>query len=439
MTATSSVRLAKEEKALRCRTLAQFITDVTPEYDVPTHLGPLLGFFADVAAGMVRRAVVAVPPGHFKTETILHGCAWLLQKDPTYKIAFASYAADFAATKSALAKQIVQRAGGVALSGRDREDYWQTPQGGLFKAGGVRGQWTGDRFRLFVIDDPIKNREEAESPTVREKLHAALRSDIFTRQEYMGTSFLVVHTPWHPDDPGQRLVKRKTSPWPYIRLPAIDAAGKALDPVHWPLERLGEMREELTDYEWRGLYLCDPQARGGSVFGEATYCTRKDIPTDGVKTFVGYDMAYTEDTHADHSVMVVLLRDAKGTFYVTDVFRAQTEAPRFASAVRERLRAWGNPVGLWQLSGTEKGVASFIRDLGIRLATKPASRDKFVRAQPAAAKWQAGKILVPRDAPWAQSFVDEVTQFTGLGDKHDDQVDALAAAIESTKQGVWMA
>ena len=60
-----------------------------------------------------------------------------------------------------------------------------------------------------------------------------------------------------------------------------------------------------------------------------------------------------------------------------------------------------------------------------------AKGDKFVRAQPVAAAWNAGKVLVPRNAPWVDAFLSELASFTGLGDAHDDQVDALASAYDS--------
>lgn len=59
------------------------------------------------------------------------------------------------------------------------------------------------------------------------------------------------------------------------------------------------------------------------------------------------------------------------------------------------------------------------------------SSDKYTRAQPVASAWNDGRVMVPSDAPWANSFVSEVLAFTGLGDPHDDQVDALAHAFNS--------
>jgi len=67
----------------------------------------------------------------------------------------------------------------------------------------------------------------------------------------------------------------------------------------------------------------------------------------------------------------------------------------------------------------------------IPLTVMPATADKYVRAQPTAAMWNAGKIHLPRNAPWVPSFLRVVLGFTGVGDTEDDEVDAMAAAFDA--------
>jgi phage terminase large subunit-like protein len=89
-------------------------------------------------------------------------------------------------------------------------------------------------------------------------------------------------------------------------------------------------------------------------------------------------------------------------------------------------------------SGVATGTVDVVNAMNdrLRLEAIPATVDKFQRAQPVAAAWNAGKVLVPRDAPWLDDFIREVASFTGLGDRHDDQVDALAAAFDSKTTAV---
>jgi predicted phage terminase large subunit-like protein len=70
-------------------------------------------------------------------------------------------------------------------------------------------------------------------------------------------------------------------------------------------------------------------------------------------------------------------------------------------------------------------------DPKLRIVPMNPAGDKFCRAQPAAAGWNDGRVRVPMNAPWLGDFISEVTRFTGVGDKHDDQVDALSYLVSS--------
>ena len=142
------------------------------------------------------------------------------------------------------------------------------------------------------------------------------------------------------------------------------------------------------------------------------------------------DLAYTRKTHADHSVCVRMLAHG-GVFYVHEVQRAQVEATAFAQTMRTMHDAQPGTM-VWHGSGTEKGSAQFIQKLIPSFRLKNATADKFIRAQPVAAAWNAGKVLLPNPekfkAPWLAPFLSIVQNFTGVDDPHDDDVDALASA-----------
>jgi hypothetical protein len=152
------------------------------------------------------RACVSVPPRHAKTETVLHGIAWLLRRHPDWPVAYVSYAADIARSKSRQARDYAARAGVTLRDDSAALHEWRTPAGGGLLATGVGGPLTGHGVRLLIVDDPFKNRSEADSPTVRETVHGWFTSTAMTRVE-PGGSVLVVHTRWHPDDLIGRLLR----------------------------------------------------------------------------------------------------------------------------------------------------------------------------------------------------------------------------------------
>jgi predicted phage terminase large subunit-like protein len=127
--------------------------------------------------------------------------------------------------------------------------------------------------------------------------------------------------------------------------------------------------------------------------------------------------------------VAVVLAEAGGQLYVLDVKREQVAAPQFAATLRGLQAVYQGAPMFAFIGGTEKGTVDFLGTLGLHIYAQPAKTDKFVRAQPVAASWNAGKVALPRTAPWVNAFVSEVLGFTGIADPHDDQVDALAGAF----------
>lgn len=410
--------------------LLEFIPRVSPRFDRPEHLRPLAEALERTLREPVR-LVVSTPPRHGKTETLLHAIAWLLLRQPELTIAYVSYAVEFARSKSRRARLIALSAGVPLADDAARLEEWRTIAGGGVLATGVGGPLTGHGVNLLLVDDPVKNRLEAESPTWRERTWEWFNDVAFTRLE-PGASAIVVMTRWHEDDLAGRLLKQSAQRWVELRLPALAEEGdphrqpgEPLWPDRWPAEKLLEIRAQIGEYSWASLYQGRPRPRGGVLFRDVV--TYQEPPRDGYRLAIGIDLAYTARTHADYSVAVVLASTAEAA-YVLDVIRGQWEAPEFARRLRGlRERYPSAPLAAFA-SGTEKGALQFFRDLGVPVRELPVQADKFVRAQAVAAAWNEGRVRVPERAPWLAAFLDELLSFTGVHDVHDDQVDALASA-----------
>jgi predicted phage terminase large subunit-like protein len=429
----------------------EFIPRVTPRYESPHHLAPFVDALERAPGGNLRVAFAA-PPQHVKTSTIQHFLAKLTRDRPELRNAYSTYSADRAQRVGRGAASIAD-ATGLELATCNL-DLWRTKQGGQTLWTSVGGGMTGEPIDgVAVIDDPIKDRKEAESPTIRENHKDWFHSVLETRV-HPGASIIVMMTRWHPDDLVGYLVK--DCGFTYINLKAIAderrpagdnrQPGEALWPSKRPLEFLQERRRS-NEWNFAAMYQGEPRPRGGSLFRDPTYWS--ELPESGFKISFGVDLSYTEKTHADFSVCVEVwaVPPTRGigeqgptgwAFYIVDVARKQVEAPAFALTLRAKSsqspgKFW------WYASGTEKGSAQFIKSKGIPLTVMdPKGRDKYTRAQQTSELWNAGRILVPSDSeahPWADVFVDEVTSFTGVKDVHDDQVDALVAAIDAALSG----
>jgi predicted phage terminase large subunit-like protein len=408
--------------------LSEFVHALTPAYTSPVHLAPITRRLERALVEPLR-LVFSVPPRHAKTETVLHFVVWLLLQRPDLRVAYVSYAQTIAEKKSRKARELAKRAGVPIADDASSKRDWRTgvDDGGVW-ATSIEGQITGEGFDVIIVDDPVKDRAVAESPAWREKAWDWWNDTLFTRAE-PEASVIDMQTRWHEDDLAGRLIRQG---WENIVLPALDGEGRALWPERWPAARLQEVREKIGEYGWASLYQGQPRPRGGAVFHDVTFFTAEDLPKQRPTIRVGLDFAYTAKASADYSVAVALAQH-EGRHFVIEVLRMQVAVPEFMRAVASLCEKYGVSAPTAYIGGTEKGLVDMVQSVGgLRIDARVAKADKFTRAQPVAAAWNAGKVLVPRTAPWVDAFVSEVVSFTGVNDRRDDQVDALAAAFDAS-------
>lgn len=413
------------------RSLLRFVPYLSPRYSSPTHLAKLVDRFERAVRGEAQFVVAHAPPRHAKTETVLHLFPWALLQKPALTFSYTTYADRLARSKSRKAIALVERAG-IRLASRTLNE-WRTVDGGGLLAGGIRGPLTGHGVNIAIVDDAVKNRMEAESPVQRENNWEWFNDVLFSRVESgagVQGSVFVFMTRWHPDDLSGRLIKEG---WEYIRLPAINDEGEALWPERRPLSSFERQRRQ--PYTWASIYQGEPRPRGGQVFDPPkVYTELPRVFTPGI----GLDLAYTAKTSSDWSAVVTMLKDpSTGWKYVVDVARRQTRPSIFRKVLRNRHRRYPSARMLMYTSTTEQGIIDIMADGddGLPIHSRLAKADKFVRAQAYAGEWNAGRVLVPKTAPWLDDFVSEHLNFTGVDDPEDDQVDAAVAANDVLDDG----
>jgi predicted phage terminase large subunit-like protein len=426
------------KRELAQRSLLRFVPWLTSTYQPPRHLGALVERLEAMVAGKPQRLVVHAPPRHGKTELLLHFIAWVLWRRPELQMAYCSYGADITRSKSRVAMGFVQRLG-VQLA-TENVTEWLTPQRGGLRAKSVTEGLTGHAVNLGIIDDPVKGRLQAESSRMRDRLKDWAESEFLTRLE-PGASAVCTMTRWHPDDLAGWLIREKG--WEELRLPALTDGDVALWPERWSPEALKTRRAEVGEYTWASLFQGVPRPRGGAVFGDPE--AYEALPAT-YRIAIGLDFAYSKRTSSDWSVAVVMAECA-GYFYVLDVLRAQQRAPEFSAALRPYRVRYPTARWRWYAAGTETGVADFLRPMlagagekrpdgsafsPVPLEVLAPHGDKFTRAIPYAAAWNARKVLLPEDAAarWVDELVAEHSSFTGVNDAHDDIIDAAVAAFD---------
>ena len=276
-----------------------FCEIVEPDYQVNWHheiiAQKLQEGYEKLLKGISSRIIIEVPPRHGKSKeaTILFP-AWALGKSPEWPVIVASYSGDLAEKFGLLTRDIMSQNSNYQLlfNTRLRTDTkakanWMTQKGGGYTAVGVGGPITGKGFKIGIIDDPIKNREEADSETMREKIWNWWTSTFYTRQD--GASMIaVIMTRWHCDDlvariEAQELEREKAGEknydvWDYITFPAIAEEneefrkkGEPLWPSRFSKEQLKETENTLGPYDWSSLYQQNPIPSGKQEFKKIWY------------------------------------------------------------------------------------------------------------------------------------------------------------------------
>jgi predicted phage terminase large subunit-like protein len=411
----------------------------------PTHLAAFSELLEKACEPGQLRCVVAAPPQHGKTEMVMHGLLWLALRYPGRHHAYITYSSDRAEYVSNAFQRLAAAAG---LEPEGRLSDVRLKGGTEIRFTSIGGGLTGFTVDgLMIIDDPLKDRADAESPTIRRKA-VDWFIDVARSRRHPKTSILCMATRWHPEDLSGELITRG---YQYTNLKALaegpvgDDGRVANDPLHrlpgealFPeLKPAGFFEEEQRDaYSWNSLYQGEPRGRGASVFhwpdlGLDSTCYT-EVPREAYdRICIGADFAYTAKTHADWSVAVVL--GAVGpVYYVLDVIRAQDEAAMFGARLKLLAQTYPDCTAAAYVASTEQGGVEFIRSCGLNITGLSAAKagDKFTRAIPVAAAWNSGRILLPQRAPWLDPFLAEVCSFTGIKDRNDDQVDAFAAAFD---------
>lgn len=154
------------------------------------------------------RLMVFMPPGAAKsTYASVVAPTWAMGRTPGHRIILASYASNIATKQSRKARAICRQLGYTSiwperprlLDDQRAVDEWSLTNGSEFMAAGLLAGITGNRANGVIIDDPIANREQADSPTIREKIYAEYIDTALTRLLPNGYVILIM-TRWHEDD-----------------------------------------------------------------------------------------------------------------------------------------------------------------------------------------------------------------------------------------------
>lgn len=413
-------------------------------FEPARHHAFLIRKLEDVAAGRIKRLMVFMPPGSAKsTYSSLLFASWWLARERSHHILASSYSADLADRWSRKVRALVDEHAAILDVSLSKEmqsvSHWALASGGEYRSAGVGGSITGFRAWLGIIDDAVKNREEADSETMRERTWDWFVADYETRL-VPGAPLVVIGTRWHDDDLYGRILKRAREigeEWTVIKLPAFatddDPLGRAPGEPLWPewqsKDQLDMERARKGPREWSALYQQDPTPEGGLYFERNWVRPTKPPPREFMRIIGASDYAVTEGAN-DYTVHFVGGVDPEGTLHLLDRYRRQSSADQWIEAFLGLVKTW-EPVAWGEEEAMIlKSVGPFIerrmseRNLWVnRKGFRPVS-DKPTRARTLQAMAAQGKIACDPDKPWLAELLAEMMSFPA--GQNDDQIDALA-------------
>ena len=246
--------------------LIDFSIILDKNYKPSFHHEKIANALERVEKGEIKRLIIQMPPRHGKSQLAsINFPAWYLGRNPDKEIITASYSADLAIdfgskTRDVVSDELYKEIFETRLKQDDQNKAkWKTNKKGSYTSVGVGGPLTGRGANVLIIDDPIKNREEAESETIRKKVWDWYTSTAYTRLEKNG-AIIVIMTRWHLDDLAGRLLDYEEhggEHWEVISFPAVAEQdedyrkeGEALWPAKYDLDALMNIKQNIGAYDW---------------------------------------------------------------------------------------------------------------------------------------------------------------------------------------------
>ena len=418
--------------------------------------------FLDTALAKLRegnqRLLVMMPPRHGKSELISYYTpAWFLNEFPDKRVILASYEADFAANWGRRVRNLIQD-NTESLRVRVSPDSaaanrWNTTAGGAMFTAGAGGPVTGRGGELIVIDDPVKNAEEAQSQSRRSAIMEWFNSTLYTRLE-PGGSLIVVMTRWHQDDLVGRLLlemEQGGEQWDVIKFPAIaetaDELGRVPGEALWP-ERYDESALERIKtrnlYWWSALYQQTPILSEGAFFNRQNFEVVEAMPA-GLTWVRFWDMAATDPKRGgdpDYLAGALCAIDSDTNLWVKDIVHFRGGPADVEKVIVQTAKTDGKYVEIF--FEEEPGSAgkalidnykrTILKDYSVKVLRSGSRGSKVALATPLAAQADAGNVKL-LNRHWVKPFLDECEAFP-YG-THDDMVDAVSSAYYVLTGSAW--
>lgn len=438
------------------RNFADFVHYVMPTYDMRWFHSYICEKLQAFVHGEIKKLMIFVPPQHGKSQlsTRLFP-AYLGGVNPGLKMVVASYNATLAQRFNRDIQRVIDtslyseifpetqlnNSNVVTVSSnylRNSEVFEFVGKGGFVKTVGRGGALTGTPVDIGIIDDPLKDRAEAMSSTIRESLWSWYQ-DVFETRLHNNSQQIVIQTRWHEEDLSGKLLARDND-WEVIVFEAIKEnhydydpreKGEALWPEKHSLERIEKVRD-TSPLTFDSLYQQNPKPTENMGLLWTTQLLtqrRTDNHPELIRTVIAIDPATTSSKTSDETGIAVVGKDNNGNAYLLEDLSGTYTPQQWASVVVAAQKRHSADCYVAETNQGGQMVEAVLRqfDKATRIKTIHAHKGKYLRAEPVYSLYEQGKVYHVGQFPRLESQM--VTFNPDAGGDSPDRVDALVYGV----------
>lgn len=396
--------------------------------------------------------VLSCPPQHGKSLTVTETLpSWIVGKYPNKRCIVACYNDEFAGKfgrrNKAKIEEFASHIFNIKLKkSSDRDMELQGHKGSIIVRGIMAGL-TGNSADVFIIDDPIKNRQEADSSTYRERLWEEWQNSIKSRTQ-AGSKLIIIQTRWHEDDLAGRIIREEPSNQvEVVNIPVEaeenDLLGRPIGDALCP--EIGKDNKWLQLFKesyikdphgggvraWNALYQGRPTSAEGNMFKREWWQYYNKLPDNIQLVGISVDATFKDSDTSDF-VAIEVWGKLNNDYYLIDLIKKRMDFPETLKAIRYMADKYPNKHSiLVEDKANGSAIISMLKhEIGGIIPITP-TESKVARANAIMGFVEGGNVYLPEYADFTQEFIEECASFPN--GSHDDLVDAFTQFVNKFK------